>query len=146
MNKDTHNWSRYRVSEFAECPTLSISDHFLPKLRDHCGWGGRKSVRVRGDRRLQENSNFWTEQGSYTYELRVVVTAWTNPNMERGGRHQVPTLVDELLVIDSCWERKKPVFFKSVVPWKVNRTSMEGHIYKNIQAIWKTGRQGMRWI
>lgn len=49
--------------------------------------------------------------------------------MERGGRHQVPTVVEELLVADSCWEREKPVFFKSVIPWKVNHTCIYGRPY-----------------
>lgn len=53
------------------------------------------------------------------HELTVVVTICTkaaqaqarpNSRVERGGRHEVPFLPEELLVTDRCWKRESPVF------------------------------------
>lgn len=69
-------------------PKVNIytSSPLLPRFRDHF----RKSVRLEGRGWLQVNNVFWTDQGSRTSELTVVVTLCTRlhkskPDSMEGG-------------------------------------------------------------
>lgn len=49
-----------------------------------------------------------TLQSRYTYKLTrpAQAEATQNSSIERGGRLEVPTLAEELIEIDSCWENE----------------------------------------
>jgi hypothetical protein len=43
-----------------------------------------------------------------------------NPDIERDGGHQVPSLAEELLACDSCWEKERLFSLKAVTcGWSV---------------------------
>lgn len=75
----------------------------------------------RGSRWPQVNGAFWTQQGGCTgthggcdrlhiYDLSV--QARPTPNTERGDKHEVPSLIMELMVLGSCWKRKNKVHLR----------------------------------
>jgi hypothetical protein len=72
---ETHNWLmcrewKYRILilNMQTMPTPPKAQVSLQKM-------SRKMVRVRGSKQLQENSAFWTQQGSCTNKLTATQTA-----------------------------------------------------------------------
>lgn len=86
----------------------------FPKVKDHFA-KVKTSVEVRGFGCLQENSNFWIEQATETYELSVSWTACINPSHKQlslilaymGVRPRILYVDIDLLAIVSYWEMGK---------------------------------------
>ena len=86
---------------------MSLSNLFSQST-ESCGRRGRKVVRARGHEGLEQNSVFWTWQGSCTHELTMVVTACIqsvtceSPRQVKSQHGKWRCLAEELLTTDGC--------------------------------------------
>lgn len=89
INTGIHRWSRCREQDSAKgsAPNMtSASQPFLPRLRDDCRSGLRKTVRVRGGGRILRNTLVWlyilTHNGcdsmckTYASSSQTKITIW----------------------------------------------------------------------
>lgn len=111
IDTEIHNRLRYREKEGAECPTLNgtaILHPFLPRLKDHAEYGGRKTPRARGRDQTQGSSVLQTHRGSCTHELTVVFTALDKLQLDQitalgGLRAAVVCFPLRAATIDCCF-------------------------------------------
>lgn len=122
ISSEWHVTAKYGIPNYPSKSQYYPHPPSLPKAQDLCGRGNGKAVRAKGQGFLDTMVNL-------TYELALVVTACihkicasssnTTSQQPGGGEHEVLSVSEEQLVIDSCRERES-VIFKGVHPSRIN--------------------------
>lgn len=103
-----------------ECSNLNgtSAPHLLllPKVEGPLGKKGRKDCESQKLWVIAREKNvFWTQQGSYSYELTAAVlgcirtrgrSSLTKSHCGKRARAWVSCLADKVLTIDCCWEKE----------------------------------------
>lgn len=127
INTENQYWSESKESDCGmPIPKRNIYTH-IPKAQGSVSEEGAERLKKpRSSWWLQGKNVFQRQQDSCTYELKAIVAVHTrplqpqarrNPDIERGGGHWVPSVAEELLAFDSCWEER--LFALKDVTWPV---------------------------
>lgn len=130
--REASSCSRWRLRQLVnvkrtrDCRGLTlkwrpVSHPLRQGLRKNLDTGMERFLRARDGKRIQGNCCL----GSYTYKPTVPRTECTRPVQPKpdrgqegwGGRQEVPSLAEDLLVINRCWESKFSSLAWCLIDW-----------------------------